>query len=122
MNRTHIAALILLAFIAASAVGHRIVFDTTNQLQDALSDIRSCAERADCKLAEQKLQRLIDTYQSRQPALKVFLRRDTASAVCVNLHVLYAYAQSCETQELLAEIDRLTEQLNATEQLFFSIL
>ncbi len=122
MHRTRLAALTLLVFIAASAAGHRVVFSTTNQLQDALSDIRTCAEQSDYELARQKLQSLIRVYDDRQFALKIFLRRDTAASVSISLHVLCAYANKDGASDLLAEIDRLNEQLNTTEQLFFSIL
>lgn len=122
MRRTQISALILFFFIAASAAGHITVFDTTNHVQQALSEIRICAEKGDYPLAHKKVQSLISDYEQRQTPLKIFLRRDTAASVLISLRGLAAYTNAESCPDLIAEIDQLNEQLKSTEQLFFSIL
>lgn len=121
MRRIRIAWVILALSALLCVISHITVLRITQSVGQQLSQARALAETGEYESAAQRLQALLEYYDSRQHFLELFLRRETVAAASVNLHGLPAYAKEETVRDLYSEIDKADEQIRAMEHLFSSV-
>ncbi len=121
MSRLKAAFAILVLVFGLAVVGHTTVKRVTDNLEIQLSDIRQCAQNSDFEAASQKIDHLLKYFEKQQHKLEFFIRREKVAEASVSLHGLSAYTNEETVLDLCSEIDKVDEQIQMLEHLFFSV-
>ncbi len=122
MRKRFVPIIIAVIVTMLTLWGHFEVKSTVSNAITQLNEIKIFAEQDNFSGAETAIKKLLCDFDAKQHLLELFIKRESISAVSVNLHGLKAYATKDTAQDLLSEIDKAIEQLNMLQHLFFSIL
>ena len=121
MSRLKAAFAILILVFGLTLSGHTTVRRITDNLEAQLGGVRESAQKKDFESASKKIDTLLAYFEKQQHKLEFFIKREKVAETAVNLHGLSAYTDEETVLDLCSEIDKVDEQIQMLEHLFFSI-
>ena len=121
MSRLKAAFAILILVFGLTLSGHTTVRRITDNLEVQLGGVRESAQAKDFESASKKIDTLLAYFEKQQHKLEFFIKREKVAETAVNLHGLSAYTDEETVLDLCSEIDKVDEQIQMLEHLFFSI-